>query len=114
MIPPQFQTDYDPAITVSDASLVEKIGDAALVGKWFVFLKAEWLRRSGMDKMLAISGVAQTTPKSAILFRGKEELALPGATIAPTPLPRPELISLTCDKALYRAQRDTVRLLLAA
>src|SRR5437667_107735 len=40
-------TAYDPAISISDATLVNTLGDAALVGKWFVFLKAHWLHRSG-------------------------------------------------------------------
>ncbi len=104
----------DASIRISDYSLVNTVGDSALVGNWFVFLKADWLKRSGMDKLLATSGIAQVTPKPAILFRGKEEIALPGATIVPSPLPRPNLVTLTCDKALYRANRDTVRLLIAA
>lgn len=106
--------NYDPSVHISDFSLVEKLGDAALIGKWFVFLSADWLKRSGMDRVLAISGIAGASAKPAVLFRGKEEIALPGASISPTPLPRPQLISLTCDKALYRANRDTVRLLIAA
>lgn len=106
--------DYDSSIHVSDYSLVEKLGDAILVGKWFVFLKPDWLSRSGMDRVLATSGMQQTEAKAAVLFRGKDEIALPGATISPTPLPRPELVSLTCDKALYAANRDTVRLLIVA
>ncbi len=106
---------YDPSISISDSQLINTLGDAALVGSWFVFLKAEWLQRSGMDTILATSGVAGVTPKSAILFRGQaKEIRLPGACISPKALPRPQLVSLTCDKALYRANRDTVRLLIAA
>ena len=105
---------HDPAISISDASLVNTLGDAALVGKWFVFLKAHWLQRSGMDTLLATSGIAGT-PKPAILFRGQDkEITLPGTRITPAALPGPQLVSLTCDKALYRANRDTVRLLIAA
>ena len=107
-------TAYDPAISISDAAVVNTLGDAALVGKWFVFLKAHWLQRSGMDALLATSGISGA-PKPAILFRGQDkEITLPGTRITPTALPRPQLVSLTCDKALYRANRDTVRLLIAA
>ena len=106
---------YDPSISISDSQLINTLGDAALVGSWFVFLKAEWLQRSGMDTILATSGVTGVAPKSAILFRGQaQEITLPGARISPKALPRPQLVSLTCDKALYRANRDTVRLLIAA
>src|SRR5436309_15978895 len=99
---------HDPYVSITDFSMVENLGDSALVGNWFVFLKADWLKRSGMDRLLATSGIAEITPKPAILFRGKEEIALPGATIAPSSLPRPKLVSLTSDKALYRVNRDTV------
>ena len=105
---------YDASVHISDYALVNTLEDSALVGNWFVFLKTDWLKRSGMDRLLATSGIVDVTPKPAILFRGKEEIALPGATIAPSLLPRPDLISLTCDKALYRVNRDTVRLLIAA
>ncbi|HJT58790.1 MAG TPA: hypothetical protein VJ761_19930, partial [Ktedonobacteraceae bacterium] len=106
--------DYDPSVHITDFALVEKLGDAALVGKWFVFLQADWLARSGMDRILASSGMPQAEAKATILFRGKDEVALPGATIAATPLPRPELVALTSDKMLYAANRDTVRLLITA
>jgi hypothetical protein len=114
MIPQPPQVDYDSSVHITDYALVEKLGDAALVGKWFVFLKANWLARSGMDRVLASSGVQHREAQTAILFRGKDEIALPGAIIAASPLPRPELVALTSDKALYAANRDTVRLLITA
>src|SRR5579885_1157193 len=103
---------YDPDVSVSDGALAEQLGDAALVGDWFVFVKASWLVRSGMAGLLAASGVEKMQVKPAIFFRG-EEMTLPGAKIAAKKLPRPSLVSLTSDKMLYRANRDTVRLLLA-
>ena len=102
---------YDPDVSVSDGALAERLGDAALVGDWFVFVKASWLVRSGMAGLLAASGVEKIPVKPAIFFRG-EEMTLPGAKIAAKKLPRPNLVSLTSDKMLYRANRDTVRLLL--
>ena len=103
---------YDPDVSVSDFALAERLGDAALVGDWFVFVKASWLVRSGMAGLLAASGVEKVQAKPAIFFRG-EEMTLPGAKVAAKQLPRPDLTSLTSDKMLYRANRDTVRLLLA-
>src|SRR5579864_7785556 len=104
--------EHDPTIQISDMALVEKLGESALVGKWLVFLRSDWLHRSGIDRLLTLTGLTDATvaaPRSAILFRGKEELALPGATITPTSLPAAQLVSLTGDKALYRAHHDTVR-----
>src|SRR5579885_2888931 len=106
--------EYDPAIHISDAALVQKLAEAALIGKWFVFLRQDWLARSGMDTLLSLAGIEGAQPKAAILFRGQKELTLPGATVEPTPLPQAELLSLTSDKMLYRANKDTVRLLIAA
>src|SRR5947209_5680838 len=105
---------YDPLVTISDMSAIQQLGDAALLGNWFVFLKPEWLTRSGMTQLLAASGLVEPLARPIVLFRGKETLTLPGVKIAPTSLPRPMLVSLTCDKALYRVRRDTIRLLIAA
>ena len=114
MIQRNVPVDYDPSLRVSDFSLVEKLGDSVLMGNWFAFLKANWLQRSGMEPLLVQSGVVVGSPQSAILFRGKDELTLPGATLSPRQLPAAQLVSLTSDKALYRVARDTVRLLIAA
>src|SRR5579883_2755092 len=105
--------NYDALIRITDYELVNKLGDLALLGNWFAFLKPEWLERSGMDALLASSGVGQVVPKPSIIFRGRK-FSLPGATVEEKPLPALKLLSLTSDKALYRANRDTVRLLLVA
>ena len=110
----KLSTDTDPFVNMTDFAMVEQLGDAVLLGNWFVFLKAEWLQRSGLERLLEEANVARTPAHSAIVFRGKETITLPGARLAPTPLPTVELVSLTCDKALYRAKQDTVRLLIAA
>ncbi len=97
---------YDSLVTVQEHDVLARLGENALLGNWFVFLKAN----------------AQTTTDSSqgerttsqILFRGKEKLTLPGVEIQPTPLPRCTLVSLTSDKTLYRANRDVVRLLIAS
>ena len=87
MIQRNVPVDYDPSLRISDFPLIEKLGDSVLLGNWFAFLKANWLHRSGMEPLLAISGVTAGSAKSAILFRGKDELTLPGATLSPRQLP---------------------------
>src|SRR5947208_2428160 len=113
MAPQKLVADYDPLVLITDFSMLENLGDTAFLGNWFVFLKAEWLKRSGMARLLEPSSVVEAFARPTIVFRGKEEITLPAARIAPTPLPGVNLVSLTCDKALYRANRDTVRLLIA-
>ena len=105
--------DYDALVSISDYDLVNKLGELALLGNWFAFLKPEWLARSGMDTLLAVSGLASAVPRPAILFRG-QKITLPGATIEPKQLPGVKLLALTSDKALYRANTDTVRLMVVA
>lgn len=106
---------YDSLVNISDYLLMERLGDDVLLGNWFAFLKPEWLAHSGFDKLLAstLTGEQPLASRAAIFFRG-QEVILPGATIAAKEMPVARLLSLTSDKALYRAQSDTVRLLLAS
>ncbi|HVB21745.1 MAG TPA: hypothetical protein VNG51_07370 [Ktedonobacteraceae bacterium] len=104
----------DPYVTISDPMAVQKFGDMALLGNWFVFLKEGWQQRGGLQTLPGSSSASGQPERSAILFRGKEEVVLPSVKIAPKPLPAPDLVSLTSDKALYRANRDMVRLLVAS
>ena len=106
--------NHDPYVTISDPAKVQALADMALLGNWFVFLKEGWMRRTGSQKLLESSGNIEQVEHSAIIFRGKEEVVLPAVKIAPKPLPTPDLVSLTSDKMLYRANRDTVRLLVAS
>lgn len=110
----QPMAEHDPLIRITDFEAVQGLGETVLLGNWFVFLRADWLQRSGLAQTLARAGVGEGTAQPTILFRGKEEIRLPGVVIEPRPLPRASLISVTCDKELYRSQHDTVRLLLAA
>ena len=113
MSPQKLVADYDPLVSITDSSMLENLGDTVLLGNWFVFLKADWLKRSGMARLLESSSLVEAFAQPTIVFRGGEEITLPAARIVPTPLPAVNLASLTCDKALYRANRDTVRLLIA-
>ena len=106
--------NHDPYVTISDTAKVQTLGDMALLGNWFVFLKAGWMQRSGLETAAKPSSGIEQIGHSAIIFRGKEEVVLPAVKIAPKPLPTPDLVSLTSDKMLYRANRDTVRLLVAS
>ncbi|GAC1578849.1 MAG: hypothetical protein NVS4B1_09470 [Ktedonobacteraceae bacterium] len=101
MIP---STQYDPLVTIQQHAVLAQLGESALLGNWFVFLKANAYTTTDMTQ--------RQSPQ--ILFRGKNKLTLPGVEIQPTPLPQCTLISLTSDKTLYRANRDTVRLLIAS
>ncbi len=76
---------HDPYVSITDFSMVENLGDTALLGNWFVFLKADWLKRSGMAQLLEPSSLLEAFARSTIVFRGKEEITLPAARIAPTP-----------------------------
>ena len=96
--------DYDPLVTVQQHDVLAQVGENAFLGNWFVFLK---------ESAQAVASQTQsTTPQ--VLFRGKEKLSLAGIAIQPTPLPHCTLVSLTSDKTLYHANRDTVHLFIAS
>ncbi len=93
---------FDPLVTIQEHDVLAQLGESALLGNWFVFLKANAQASQGQS----------TSPQ--ILFRGKNTLTLPGVEIQPTALPHCTLVSLTSDKTLYRANHDIVRLLVAS
>jgi hypothetical protein len=101
---------------------IEQLGDTVLLGEWFVFCRAGWqispgtagLPEGKKSQTLSSSPNTDLQQDPLILFRGQEKIHLPSVGIDAKPLPRPALISFTCDKSLYRVRRDTVRLLIAS
>ncbi|HVB76020.1 MAG TPA: hypothetical protein VNE38_20905, partial [Ktedonobacteraceae bacterium] len=82
MIQQNLSVDYDSSLHISDVSLIDRLENSVLVGNWFAFLKPDWLQRSSFEPLLTASGITTTSIKPVILFRGKDELTLPGATIS--------------------------------
>ncbi len=107
----------DRRVTLRDEGLAQKLGDLVLVGKRFAFIKPGWMEQAfpGMEQWgFSQATVGELSNRSAIVFLGEKEATLPGATVAGQPFTKPDLISLTSDKALYRAGKDTVRLLIVS
>lgn len=107
----------DRRVTLRDGGLAQKLGDLILIGKRFAFIKPGWMEQAfpGMGQWgFSQATVGELSNRSAIVFLGEKEATLPGATVAGQPFAKPDLISLTSDKALYRAGKDTVRLLIAS
>ncbi len=118
-------TDQDPPspslrdkrVKLRDQGLAQSLGDAVLVGKRFAFIQAGWMEKAlpGIERWgFSASTIEEIRNRQAIVFLGEQEAGLPGATVAGEPFVRPDLISLTSDKALYRAGKDVVRLLIAS
>jgi hypothetical protein len=115
--PPPSPALRDRRVTLRDEGLAQKLGDLVLVGKRFAFIKPGWMEQAfpGMDQWgFSQAAVGKTSKRSAIVFLGDKEVTLPGATVAGQPFAKPDLVSLTSDKALYRVGKDTVRLLIAS
>src|SRR5919205_771182 len=101
---------------------IEQSGKIVLLGEWFVFFKrgwqaelgTAWLPEGKIPQPLSSSPASEAQQDPLMLFRGQEKIQLPSVEIEPKPLPRPALVSLTCDKSLYRVRQDTVRLLIAS
>jgi hypothetical protein len=101
---------------------VKQLGDDILLGEWFIFFKqgwhippeTSWQPEGKLGQLLSSTSNTERLQQPLILFRGNEKIQLPAVSIDPKPLPQPTLISLTCDKSLYRVQHDTVHLLIAS
>ncbi|HET8844802.1 MAG TPA: hypothetical protein VFN35_25240, partial [Ktedonobacteraceae bacterium] len=107
----------DRRVTLRDQELAQKLGDLILIGKRFAFMKPGWMGQAlpGMEQWgLSPQPVAELNKSSAIVFLGEKEVALPGASVAGQSFAKPDLISLTSDKALYRVGTESVRLLVAS
>jgi hypothetical protein len=107
----------DRRVLLRDPGLAEKLGDLVLVGKRFAFIRPGWMEQAfpGIEQWgFSPATVGEISKRSSIIFLGDKEVALPGATVAGQQFGKPDLISLTSDKALYRAGKDTVRLLIAS
>src|SRR5262249_2342921 len=107
----------DRRVTLHDQELARKLDDLILIGKRFAFMKPGWMEQAlpGMEQWgLSPNQVAELNNNSAIVFLGEKEVMLPGATVAGQSFVKPDLISLTSDKALYRVGKESVRLLIAS
>src|SRR5579875_2587762 len=104
----------DNDVTLSYVTPVQQFGDAVLLGQWFVFIKPDWLQHSGFEQLLTYTARSEPQLKPTILYRGQGKISLPGAELMQKLLPQPALAALTSDKQLYRANHDTVRLLIVA
>ncbi len=107
----------DRRVTLDGWRLAQRVGERVVVGKRFVFFQPGWIEEAarGIDQLgFSATTIEEFKQRGAIVFLGEHEVTLPGATIAGEPFSKPDLISLTSDKALYRAGRDTVRLLIAS
>jgi hypothetical protein len=114
-MPPQRPLpDNDNNVTLSYVTPVQQFGDAVLLGQWFVFIKPDWLQRTGFEQLLTYTARSEPQLKPTILYRGQGKISLPGAELMQKLLPQPALAALTSDKQLYRANHDTVRLLIVA
>jgi hypothetical protein len=91
--------------------------DLVMVGRRFAFVRPGWIEADAKDfEQLGWNAatVEALKRRGLILFLGEQEVRLLGARIMGQRFSRPDLISLTSDKVLYRVGQDTVRLLIAS
>jgi hypothetical protein len=107
----------DRRVTLDGWRLAQRVGDLVMVGKRFAFFRPGWIHEAarGIDQVgFSPATVDELKQRGGIVFLGEQEVTLPGAQIAGTAFTCPDLVSLTSDKALYRAGKDTARLLIAS
>jgi len=107
----------DRRVTLDGWRLAQRVGDLVMVGKRFAFFRPGWIEEAarGIDQLgFSPATIDEFKQRGAIVFLGEQDVTLPGADIAGSSFTCPDLISLTSDKALYRAGKDTVRLLIVS
>ncbi len=83
-----------------------------IVGKGFVFLPSSALKHSSFAWLERLTGAGQTNSTGAIIpLFGRDPLQLFGVKIKPTVLDKLCLANVTSDKPIYKAEKDTVNLL---
>jgi len=103
--------DLNQRITIEDANLVRQCGDQIFLGNAFAFIGPRAFDNPAVRWIKNMLG-AEVKPEPRVLsLLGPEPAALPGASVAPLPLPSMSLAVVTSDKALYREGKDTVNLL---
>ncbi|HEY7358154.1 MAG TPA: hypothetical protein VH590_16855 [Ktedonobacterales bacterium] len=107
----------DRRVTLDGWRLAQRVGDLVMIGKRFAFFRPGWIEEAvrGVDQLgFSAATLDEFKQRGAIVFLGEQEVTLPGAQIVGSAFTCPDLVSLTSDKALYRAGKDTVRLLSAS
>src|SRR6266516_1118114 len=95
----QFGADYEPRVQITDFSMVERLGETAMLGNWFVVLQTSWLDSTGMAQILEQSNGEGQHARPTIAFRDKE-VTVPGLCIDPTPLDTDDLVLLDSHPVL--------------
>src|SRR5438132_482383 len=93
----------------SDPSQVQRLGKYVRVGGAFLFLASD----PQNQEWRAWFGQSTDGPRIVPLL-GSQPIEVPGGMIDPVGLPQLRLDGITSEKVIYRAGRDTVRLLVFA
>ncbi|MBI4751693.1 MAG: hypothetical protein HY774_24690 [Acidobacteria bacterium] len=97
--------------SILDWNTAQSIGKEIVVGNIFAFLTPKTWEHPTLGwiaRLLAGSGVV---PPRVVSLAGTHPIQLGGAEIKPFTLPDLNLAVVTCDKAIYRTEHDTVNLL---
>lgn len=69
-MPPQRPLpNNDDDVTFSYVTPVQQFGDAVLLGQWFVFIKPDWLQRTGFEQLLTCVELGAGVPRSRCEYR---------------------------------------------
>ncbi|MBX7222518.1 MAG: hypothetical protein K1Y36_21390 [Blastocatellia bacterium] len=101
----------DERISVTDWNLLQTHGGPIILGHAFAFVGKDVFAQPTFAWVSHIFGAATVERPHVVSLLGPQTVELPGVKIRPVKLPDLVLTSITCDKALYRAGRDTVHLL---
>ncbi len=98
-------------IKITDPNAATHISNHIILGKSFAFLGKEVFSSPSYSWLRKLFGGGTQNKPSVISLLGRDSVQLPGIEIEQTRLDHVELRSITCDKSIYRVDRDFVNLL---
>lgn len=98
-------------IRVTDFNTANTLTTKMIVGKSFAFLASDTFDAPGFTWLRKLFGHSANQKPHIISLLGTGAIQLPGIEIDATKIEAVQLRSVTCDKSIYRADRDFVNLL---
>ncbi len=97
---------------ITDFKIAQEVGNSIVIGNCFAFVKQDLFQNAKMSWLKKLLGPKPVAETSILSLMDCPHTEMFGAAISPVSLGNLELWSITSDKSVYKADEDTVELLL--